>query len=130
MKKWMLILSLIFLMPIMAKGQSDVFTPISKYIACGDVESLSAWFAPNLEVTVFHRPNEASKNQAKQILRAFFKKYSPRSFEIMHQAGRGNMQYAVGNLSASGEYFMVTIFVFRTPESGFQIQQISIDRVA
>ena len=27
----------------------DVFNPISKYIACGDAEKLSAWFSDNLE---------------------------------------------------------------------------------
>lgn len=114
----------------MAQDSSyDVFVPIGKYISCGDVESLSAWFAPSLELAVLGEPNDCSKNQAKQILKAFFKTYAPRSFEIGHQAGRENMKYALGDLSASGEHFTVTIFVSCRENSSYQIQQLKIDRM-
>lgn len=107
----------------------DVFVPLAKYIATADVESLSAWFAPALEVVILDKSSDCSKNQAKQILKAFFKRYTPRSFEIQHQAGRENMKYACGTLNASGEYFIVTIFVCYLPDTGFQIQQMKIDRL-
>ncbi len=107
----------------------DVFIPIGKYISCGDVESLGAWFAPSLELAVLGQPNDCSKNQAKQILKAFFKTYAPRSFEIGHQAGRDNMKYALGDLSASGEHFIVTIFVSCSESSSYEIQQLKIDRM-
>ena len=36
-----------------AGGDSyDVFVPISKYLASGDSESLSAWFSDNLEISI------------------------------------------------------------------------------
>lgn len=107
----------------------DVFVPLAKYIATADVESLSAWFAPALEVVILGKSSDCSKNQAKQILKAFFKRYTPRTYEIQHQAGRENMKYACGTLNASGEYFIVTIFVCYLPDTGFQIQQIKIDRL-
>lgn len=107
----------------------DVFYPLAKYIASADVEALSAWFAPALEMVITGKSSDCSKNQAKQILKAFFKHYTPRSFEINHQAGRENMKYACGILNASGEYFIVTIFVCYLPDTGFQIQQMKIDRL-
>ena len=89
----------------------DVFNPIAKYLATGDAEKLSAWFSDNLEVTIFSDSNDSSRNQARQIMKSFFRSYTPRSFEITHKAGRSNMKYALGTLNAGGEMFTVTIFV-------------------
>ena len=106
----------------------DVFNPISKYLAQGDAEKLSAWFSDNLEITIFSDSNDSSKNQARQILKSFFNLYTPRSFEITHKAGRSNMKYALGNLNAGGEVFLVTIFV-NYKENGYKIQHLKIETI-
>lgn len=106
----------------------DVFNPISKYLASGDAEKLSAWFSDNLEVTVFSNSNDSSRNQARQIMKSFFRSYTPRSFEITHKAGRANKKYALGVLNAGGEMFVVTIFVNYT-ESDYKIQHLKIERM-
>ena len=106
----------------------DVFAPIGKYMAMGDAEKLSAWFSDNLEVTIFSSSNDSSRSQARQIMKSFFKSYTPRSFEISHTAGRSNMKYALGTLSAGGEVFLVTIFVAFQDDS-YRIQQIKIERL-
>ena len=106
----------------------DVFNPISKYLASGDADRLSAWFSDNLEVTIFATSNDSSRNQARQIMKSFFKSYTPRSFEISHKAGRSNMKYALGTLNAGGEMFLVTIFVNYKDDS-YKIQQLKIERL-
>ena len=106
----------------------DVFNPISKYLASGDAERLSAWFSDNLEVSIFSTSNDSSRNQARQILKSFFKSYTPRSFVINHKAGRPNMKYALGTLNAGGEMFTVTIFVNFT-DTECRIQQLKIERL-
>ena len=106
----------------------DVFVPISKYIACCDAEKLSAWFSDNLEVTIFSNSNDSSRNQARQIMKSFFRSYTPRSFEITHKAGRSNKKYALGTLNAGGEMFVVTIFVNFT-ETDYKIQHLKIERM-
>ena len=106
----------------------DVFFPIAKYIENGDAEKLSAWFSDNLEITIFSDSNDSSRNQARQIMRSFFNTYTPRSFEITHKAGRSNMKYALGQLNAGGEAFLVTIFV-NYKNSGYKIQHIKIEPV-
>lgn len=109
-------------------GSYDVFIPISKYIEMGDAEKLSAWFSDNLEVTIFSNSNDSSRNQAKQIIKSFFKSYTPRTFKITHKAGRPNMKYALGTLTAGGEMFLVTIFVgFKDAE--YKIQQFKVERI-
>ena len=102
----------------------DVFVPISKYLALGDVESLSSWFADNLEISIM----STTKNQAKQILKTFFDSHTPRSFEINHTASSSNSKYALGSLNAGGELFEVTIFVSNT-KGRYKIQQLKIDRI-
>lgn len=106
----------------------DVFYPIAKYIEKGDADKLSAWFSDNLEITIFSESNDSSRNQARQILRSFFNSYTPRSFEITHKAGRSNMKYALGQLNAGGEAFLVTIFV-NFKDSGYKIQHLKIEPV-
>lgn len=106
----------------------DVFNPIAKYLAKGDADKLSAWFSDNLEVTIFATSNDASCNQARQIMKSFFKSYTPRSFEITHRAGRPNMKYALGTLNAGGEMFLVTIFV-HYEDTRYKVQQIKIERL-
>lgn len=111
-----------------AQESYDIFIPIGKYLAAGDVESLSAWFAPSLEMSILGPRTDASAKQAKQILKTFFRTYTPRSFTIQHQAGREGFKYALGDLVASGEHFSVTIFVYIPRGGSFQIQQLKIDR--
>lgn len=108
-------------------GEYDVFVPISKYIVQGDAQSLSAWFADNLEVSIISSTRTCSKTQARQIVKTFFDSYTPRSFTITHKASRSNMKYALGQLSAGGEVFIVTVFVSEKGGS-YVIQQLKIDR--
>ena len=106
----------------------DVFNPIAKYLALGDADKLSAWFSDNLEVTIFSDSNDSSRNQACQIMKSFFRSYTPRSFEITHRAGRSNMKYALGTLNAGGEMFAVTIFVGYNGKT-YKIQHLKIERL-
>ena len=108
--------------------RNDVFTPIGKYMVNGDADCLSAWFDDNLEVCVASQESNASRAQAKQILKTFFDAYTPRSFDITHTAERANMKYALGNLNAGGETFTVTIFV-SAKSDGYKIQQLKIERL-
>ena len=112
---------------IQTSGSGDVFVPISKYLGQGNSEALSAWFDDNLEISVIARESNASKAQAKQILKTFFDSYSPRSFSVTHTTGKANLKYALGTLDAGGENFTVTIFV-SSKGDGYLIQQLKIER--
>lgn len=130
MKRISAVIALVFACFSGIRAQSnDVFVPIAKYIAAADVESLSAWFAPSLEVSMLNgMPNDCSKTQAKQILKAFFKSYEPESFIIDHQAGRGTLKYALGRMKAGNDVFVVTIFVSYKDKTGYQIQQLKVEK--
>ena len=106
----------------------DVFIPIAKYLAQGNAEALSAWFADNLDMTVLSKGGNSSRSQARQILKSFFEGYTPRDFQITYTAGRANMKYALGTLNAGGENFLVTIFVSSKGDT-YTIQQMKIERI-
>lgn len=106
----------------------DVFIPIAKYLAQGNAEALSAWFADNLDMTVLSKGGNSSRSQARQILKTFFEGYTPRDFQITYTAGRANMKYALGTLNAGGENFLVTIFVSSKGDT-YTIQQMKIERI-
>lgn len=105
----------------------DVFVPIAKYISQGDAEKLSAWFAPNLEVALLGKSSSCSSKQAKQIVKSFFEKNTPRSFKIDHTASQLSMKYALGTLGAGGETYKVTIFVSYKKDE-YRIQQLKIEK--
>ncbi len=115
-----------FQTPVTESGD-DVFVPISKYFAAGNADALSAWFADNLEIAVLAKESDASRAQARQIVKTFFDTYTPRSFDINHTAGRANMKYALGTLKAGGEIFNVTIFMSCKDDS-YKIKQLKIER--
>lgn len=105
----------------------DVFIPIAKYIRQGDAEKLSAWFGENLEVAVLSKSVTCSKSQAKRIVAAFFETYKPRDFVITHRAGRSKMKYALGELSAGGQKYEVTIYIY-LKEDGYRIQLFKVEK--
>jgi len=114
--------------PATPDNSDDVFIPISKYIAAGNADALSAWFGDNLEIAVLAKESDASRAQARQIVKTFFEDHKPRSFNITHTAGRANMKYALGTLIAGGEAFSVTIFMSCKNDS-YKIQQLKIERL-
>ena len=93
----------------------------------GNADNLSAWFDDNLEIAVTSQSSNASKAQARQIVKNFFESHTPRSFEVNHTAGRDNMKYALGTLNAGGESYSVTIFVSSKGKS-YKIQQLKIEQ--
>ena len=123
-------LAFLWLYPCQALAFSepeDVFPKIALAIKSGDADSLAKWFAPTLDLDVLGDAHICSKNQAKQIVKDFFAKYSPKNFMFIHQSGKGQLKYGIGNLSAGGERFRITLFVSNEKENS-RIQQIRIER--
>lgn len=106
----------------------DVFYPIAKYIEQGDAEKLSAWFDDHMEISVNGVCSDSGRNQARQILKAFFDGNRPSAFSIRHTASKANMKYALGAMTMSSVNYNVTIFVNLRDDS-YRIQQLKIEKV-
>ncbi len=109
-------------------GEFSVFSPITRYLSQGDVNSLSSWFAENMDVTVISSSRTCSKKQAREILRTFFNANTPRSFQVTHKASESNKKYLIGQLNAGGELFQVTIYATAAGGETYKIQQLNISR--
>ena len=69
------------LLAVEARAEGDdVFVPVAKYISRGDAESLTAWFADNLEISILSSSTDSSRSQASRILKNFFNSYSFTAF--------------------------------------------------
>ena len=110
-----------------AQTEINLFVEVEKALKTGDVDAFSDWFSDNLDIEILDISNICSKNQAKQILKKFFVKYTPKSFTFIHQSGNGKVQYGIGTLVAGGERFRVTIFV-KTLDKKQSVQQIRIEK--
>lgn len=132
MRKVLLLSCLLSFFPTVASAQrsedvSDVFAPISKYLAKGDIECLSAWFSDNLEIDMPDYSGSYSRRQACKVMESFFSDYTPRRFQIVHKSGSYPVNCAVGNYEGGGCSFVVTILV-RTTDDENVIQQIIIEK--
>ncbi len=119
-------------MPAKAQSNEDgefaVFSSITRYLSQGDVNSLSSWFAENMDITVISSSRNCSKKQAREILRTFFNANTPRSFQVTHRASESNKKYLIGQLNAGGELFQVTIYATSASGEPYKIQQLNISR--
>ena len=104
----------------------ELFSKIELAIKSGEADSLSKWFAPTLDLEMMGDARICSKNHAKQIIKDFFAKYTPKNFEFIHQSGVGQIKYGIGNFITGGERFRITVFVMNEKKKSY-IQQIRID---
>jgi len=108
--------------------KGDVLDPIGKYIAKGDAESLSAWFDDELDISIMAGGGVSSRQQAKQIMKSFFKDFPPKAFRVDYTAERANLKYVLATLSAGGESFHLIMFL-NSKRGTYLIQQFKINRI-
>jgi hypothetical protein len=89
----------------------DIPVGIIQAIRSGNAASLAKYFNVNVELTVDKGEEIYSKDQAELILKDFFSKHAPNSFNILHQGGKEGSKYAIGNLSTTNGNFRVTILI-------------------
>jgi hypothetical protein len=76
----------------------------------GDADLLSPYFNDRIELTLLGIDHRISQSQAKEIMRDFFKKYPPVTFEIMFEGDKKDSNFAVGKLKSKTEIFRVNLF--------------------
>ncbi len=119
------------IIPSTAYSQDDeskiLFTSIGDDLKSGDVATFARWFAEDMEVDVLGNAGVCSRSQARQLMKNFYERYTPKSFSIVHMSGSLPMRYCIGNLIAGGERFRVTLFV-KSQRETHKLQQIRIEK--
>lgn len=92
----------------------------------GNAASLSKYFNQSVELVVLNSENVYSKSHAQQVISDFFKKYPPQNFTIIHQGGKDDSSYAIGNLQVENDKFRV-YFLIKTKNGVSYIHQLRIE---
>ncbi len=102
---------------------------ISAALNTGDIETLSKYFADNVEISIQDKEQIYSKAEATKVLRSFFDTNKTKSFNQVHKGtSRENSdQYCIGNLSAVTGTFRVYLYL-KVDGASISIQEIRLDK--
>lgn len=102
---------------------------ISKALSAGDVETLSKYFADNVEISIQDNEQSYTKTQAIEVMRTFFNSNKPKAFDQVHQGtSRENSdQYCIGNLSATTGKYRVYIYL-KVAGNNLSIEELRMDK--
>ena len=101
--------------------------PVLLSLKTGNTTNLAKYFNQNIELAVLDQDDVYSKAQAQQIVANFFGQYKAKGFSIIHEAGKEDSKYAIGNLVTDKETFRVS-FLLKTEGGKSYIHQLRIEK--
>ncbi len=93
----------------------------------GNAEELSRFFNNNIELVILDKEDVYSKAQAEQIIDNFFTDHFPKTFQIIHQGGGDETQFAIGKLVTFNGTFRVYLLLKTKNDKPF-IHQLRIEK--
>ncbi len=114
-------------MTIVAQAQGEAFSAVRAAIRSGSSKAVAQYFGGTVELSFDGDKQSYSATQAEFVLKDFFAKNGPASFELVHQGAStsGGVQYAVGKFGAkSGNY---RVFIKMKPAAGGALQIDTMD---
>ena len=111
-----------------ALAQGEAFGPVRNAIRASSSRELADYFAPSVELSFDGDKQSYSATQAEFVMRDFFAKNAPASFDFIHYGGSNEgTPYAVGKYNGkNGAYRM---FVkMKTVNGSMKIATISFDK--
>jgi len=128
MKKNILILLLFMISSfVFSQNQGEIPNGISLALKTGNSKELVKYFNDNVEMVILDEEGIYSKTQAEMILKDFFSKHQPKSFSLLHQGGKTDAKYGIGNLVTAGESFRV-YFHLKKKNGNTLIHQFRIEK--
>ncbi len=106
----------------------DIYEEIGNSIRSGDAKQLASFFDNSVDLTVLDKENVYSKAQAEFVIKDFFSKNPPKSFNMIHKgASPEGTQYAIGNLvTTNGKSLRVSFYIKNTGGKS-AIQELRIE---
>lgn len=97
----------------------QLFEEIAGSIRTGNAREVAKYMNNNIDLTIQNQEEVYSKAQAEVVLRDFFSKNPPKTFNLIHQgASKEGAKYAIGNLTTvNGTSFRVYIFLKHAGQS-------------
>ncbi len=121
----LIVFSLIFNLGSFTYNQ-EIPSDIAIAFKVGSAEELAKYFNNTIELAILEKEDVYSKIQAQQIIDNFFTDYYPKSFEFIHQGGKGESKFAIGKLVTFNGTFRVTLLLKSQDEKSL-IHQLRIE---
>jgi hypothetical protein len=122
-----LVLCFSFAFIIKAEAQEDPFNPIIKAIQESDARNLSAWFNVTVELSLPDNENTYSASQGEMIMKDFFKKYPPSSFDVVQQGTTDTVsKFAICDYLSGSRHYQAYILLRKEKEK-FLIHKIKFE---
>ncbi len=125
--------TLLFLVATIASLQVsiafDIYDDITAALRSGNSAAIAAYFDRSVDLTILSQEDVYSKAQAEIILKDFFNKNAPKSFNIIHKGtSKDGSMFGIGSLATtSGASFRVTFYL--KPLNGSDvIQELRIEK--
>lgn len=121
---------LILIIPVFLAFSGDISQvpdEIVLSLKSGNGRLLADFFNQNVELVILENDNVYSKAQAQQIVTNFFSRFQAESFNIIHQGGREDAKYVIGNLKTNGGSFRV-YFLLKVSSGKPYIHQLRIEK--
>jgi len=112
----LILLALLFGLSGNAVFAQQVPVKLIEAFKSGDADELAPHFNDRFQLILLGVDHRISQSQAKEIMRDFFKKYPPVSFEIMFKGDKKDSNFAVGKLKTKTETFRVNLFFKKVGE--------------
>ena len=106
--KMLLLVCALFLSPL----QDETLKNISTAIKAGSSKELIKFCNETVEIKINGESSNYSRTQAEVILRDFFSKNAPKSFNYIHQgAAPEGLKYTIGRLASEKGAYRVVMFI-------------------
>ena len=112
-----------------AQAQStpdEAFGKIAAAIQAGNADALSAFLQTSVEITLPGADQSYSAQQATFVLKDFFAKNPPKSFQVVHKGNSGATNYATGTYVSATGSFDTNIFL-KSVGGVFKVSQLRFE---
>ena len=125
-KKVSLLLLIIF--SLTALTYTNKIDQIVIAIKAGNAEELAKFFDNRIEITILDEEAIYSKAQAELVIKDFFTKYPPKSFQLVHNgtSSKGS-EYAIGNLITTKQKFRTYFYIKKVGQT-YYIEQLRFEK--
>ncbi len=111
----------------MPLSMADVMEEIAGHIRSGNTKEISKYFGESVDMKIFDKEDVYSKSQAELLIKDFFSKNPPKSFNINHNGiSKNGAKFAIGSYAtAAGTYKIY--YLLKKQGDSFIIQQFRIE---
>lgn len=108
-------------------AQGSIPPGISQSLRSGNAKELVKFMNLSVEMVILDKEGIYSKSQAEMILRDFFSKHPPKKFSLIHQGGKAESKYGIGDLTTDTQSYRI-YFLLKTTEGKLLIHQFRIEK--